>query len=289
MRRRAFNWSTRYVGAGLGIWVATVLLPGLRLDGPPLRGLLVILIAAAIVVVATVSVPAPAYRLVRRAMAWAQRQFIDDDGPMLWIWLLHVVNVLVGIAAWVLVASTGLWLAARTGQGLAVDGFGTAVVAALITSAVWPLARLPFGRPRPIVRELVTIGLTMAALWLAVVGVGGVHLEPGTGRLQMLTLVVLALMYHLAWLDLTVPFVTLLFRLLIAGLKLWVLSWLSDWTVVPLRIEGFWAFVLTALIVIVVTWPLRIPPAGQQTYDPYLDDAPHRHLDMHQQMSRPLY
>ncbi|GIJ81432.1 hypothetical protein SAMN05443287_1258 [Micromonospora phaseoli] len=290
MRRRAFNWSTRVIGAALGIWVADLLLPGVRLDGPAARTLLALLLAAVLVFVATVALPAPGYWLLNKAKQRAQESFEADDydliDPIFVIGLVGVLGVVLGLAVWSLVAPLALLLAARADLGLSVDGYGVAVTVALTTLAVWPLVRWPFHRPGQVAREVFKVALTLAAFALTLALVGGVWLEPGPGWLQLLTLAVLAQLYHMVWFEVTGPYLALPVRLTLAGLKLWVLSWLSGWSETPLRIEGFWSFGLAALIVVTVLWPLRL--LEQQRHDAH-DDL-QRHMDLHQQMmSRPYY
>lgn len=297
MRRRLGNWSTRLAGALLGVWVADLLLPGVRFDGPLVRTLLALLVVAALVVIATVAVAAPGYRLLRAAMRRAEESFDRDSwqrvDPIHTMWVINAAHVAYSLAVWAFLAPLAFLLAARLGAGMTVDGYRVAMAAALVTAVVWPLARWPLHRPRLLVREIVTIALTLAALVLARALLGGVFLEPGPGWAQWLTMVVLAMLYHVFWFELSVPLVTVLFRLALAGLKLWGLSWVSGATLTPLRIEGFWSFLVTAVVVVVLLWPLRLFDARRRQQQQALDEL-QWHMDMqqqmlHQTMQRPFY
>ena len=58
--------------------------------------------------------------------------------------------------------------------------------------------------------------------------------------------------------DFNLPGLTTLFLVALGALKLWLLSWLSTWMDLTLQISGFWTFVGTACLLVVLTGPIRL-------------------------------
>ncbi|MCO1658262.1 hypothetical protein [Pseudonocardia humida] len=89
-------------------------------------------------------------------------------------------------------------------------------------------------------------------------------------------LVVLAVQTVLCSTDFRTTRRNLLFRLVVAGLRLWAVSWRSSYMVVTLHIAGFWTFALVSLLLVGAftaiaegTWRLLgPPPPPQDAIDP---------------------
>ncbi|MBO1901301.1 phage holin family protein [Leucobacter weissii] len=119
-------------------------------------------------------------------------------------------------------------------------------------------------------RSIVRVLVSAFALWLTTLLVGGsgdhgFWLDPladdNYGRI--LTLVIVALVFGLvnATLGKIVRFVSIplyiitlgLFGLIVNGLLIWVVAWLSDLAGFGLRVDGFWWGVLGALVLSVLS------------------------------------
>lgn len=112
---------------------------------------------------------------------------------------------------------------------------------------------------------------TAFAIWLAALWVGDIELvsppEQGNGAKLVVLLAVAAVFTVVnAFVKplvklLSLPLVILtlgLFLLVINALMLWLTAWITEVTDYGLRIDGFWAAFLGAIIVTIVNWAIGI-------------------------------
>lgn len=296
-----WQWVSGLVAAAAGVSVAVLLVPDFRLDGSSGGQLLAVLGIAVVVTAGTVLLPLPVNRWLRgaqdrsaRAMATEPDLYASDReffAPARRAMFLGFAGAAVRVAVAVVVMPVALWLSTWLGEaaGLPVRllGFWPTVVAALVIAVVSGMAgsllELLTGRSRGrrAVWVLARYGLVLGGLWLPVLVLGGVRLEPGSWTRQLLTLVVLAGLFSMISFELTVPFVTTILTIAINGLKLWFLSWFSTGLEVSLRISGFVNFLLAALIVTVVILLVSLvvrarerPMTSAPLPDPLLDHQP---------------
>lgn len=106
------------------------------------------------------------------------------------------------------------------------------------------------------------------ALWVATVIVSGVEIEQASTQEQVLTLLVVALIFALVnivvrpvvkLLSLPLYVLTLgLFTFIVNALMLWLTSWVAGLLDVPFTVDGFWPAVLGGLVVSFVSWLLNL-------------------------------
>lgn len=106
------------------------------------------------------------------------------------------------------------------------------------------------------------------ALWVATLIVSGVEIEQASTQEQVLTLLVVALIFALVnivvrpvvkLLSLPLYVLTLgLFTFIVNALMLWLTSWVAGLLNVPFTVDGFWAAVLGGLVVTFVSWLLNL-------------------------------
>lgn len=113
--------------------------------------------------------------------------------------------------------------------------------------------------------------ITAFAIWLASVWVDKIEIvspeEQGTGA-KIVVLLAVAVVFTVvnAFVKplvklLSLPLVVLtlgLFLLVINALMLWLTAWITEATDYGLRIDGFWAAFIGAIIITVVNWVLGI-------------------------------
>jgi putative membrane protein len=102
---------------------------------------------------------------------------------------------------------------------------------------------------------------TAFAIWLAALWVGNIELvsppDQGNGAKIVVLLAVAAVFTVVN--SFVKPLVKLLsFLLVINALMLWLTAWITEATDYGLRIEGFWAAFLGAIIVTIVNWAIGI-------------------------------
>ena len=102
------------------------------------------------------------------------------------------------------------------------------------------------------------VTLLLAGLLLAERLFEGVQVESGPRWQQLLLLTVVAVLFSYVNPDFNLPGLTTLFLVALGALKLWLLSWLSTWMDLTLQISGFWTFVGTACLLVVLTGPIRL-------------------------------
>ncbi|WP_063002236.1 phage holin family protein [Nocardia mikamii] len=125
---------------------------------------------------------------------------------------------------------------------------------------------------------LLRLAINALAIWLAAAWVGGIELkdpaDAGTGG-KILVVVCVAIVFGLVnalikpivkLLSLPLVIVTLgLFLLVINALMLWLTAKITETTDYGLRVDGFWAAILGAVIVTLVNWVLGVlvPEGGR--------------------------
>ncbi|WP_298323449.1 phage holin family protein [Haloactinopolyspora sp.] len=117
-----------------------------------------------------------------------------------------------------------------------------------------------------IIVRLIVNGL---ALWVATEIVDGVSITSDSTSNQVVTLLIVALIFGVVnavikpivkLLSLPLLILTLgLFTLIVNALMFWLTSWIADVLDVPFHVDGFfWEAVLGALVVSVVSWLLNL-------------------------------
>jgi putative membrane protein len=106
------------------------------------------------------------------------------------------------------------------------------------------------------------------ALWVATLIVSGVEIEQASTQEQVLTLLVVALIFALVnivvrpvvkLLSLPLYVLTLgLFTFIVNALMLWLTSWVAGLLNVPFTVDGFWPAVLGGLVVSFISWLLNL-------------------------------
>ena len=110
--------------------------------------------------------------------------------------------------------------------------------------------------------------INAAAIWVAALIVDGISLSGGSTGHQILTVVLVALVFGVVnWLIkplvqlLSLPLFILtlgLITFVINALMLWLTSWASDQLNLDFHVESFWAALLGALIISIVSWGLSL-------------------------------
>nr|WP_245597280.1 phage holin family protein [Jiangella gansuensis] len=116
---------------------------------------------------------------------------------------------------------------------------------------------------------LIRLVVNGIALWVATRIIDGVTISSDSSSDEILTLLVVALIFGLVnalikpvvqLLSLPLLILTLgLFTLVVNALMFWLTSWISDQLDVPFHVDGFfWEAVLGALVVSFVSWVLNL-------------------------------
>lgn len=116
---------------------------------------------------------------------------------------------------------------------------------------------------------LIRLVVNGIALWVATRIIDGVTISSDSSSDEILTLLVVALIFGLVnalikpvvqLLSLPLLILTLgLFTLIVNALMFWLTSWISDQLDVPFHVDGFfWEAVLGALVVSFVSWVLNL-------------------------------
>jgi putative membrane protein len=115
---------------------------------------------------------------------------------------------------------------------------------------------------------IIRLLVNAAALWIATLVVDGVDVDASTTRDEVLTILVVALVFGVVnllvkpivqLLSLPLFIITLgLFTIVVNALMLMLTSWLAGLLGVPFEVDGFWDAVLGALVISVVSWLLNI-------------------------------
>lgn len=289
--KRVRYWLTECAAAAVATWVAAETVPAFRVDGAPVTKALTFLLIGAVYVVTFELLPRP----LATALEWLApriEDLLDDVGyDVFWIALSaawSAVGLLIYAAVLVVVPPVAFWLAAAaTRSGLPVDlaGFWATVAAGLVVQAArdWVAApRQWLTGPWRLVKAMQSVLrllVPLAGIAAAVAVLPGVRLDPGPWTRQLLTLVVLTMLFCLVLTFVEVPYVTTALRVVGNGVKLWAVAWISGWMVLPLHINGFWSLVAAALVVTAVNWfrrfvtPPRLPPPPLPPSDPLWPNA----------------
>ncbi len=118
------------------------------------------------------------------------------------------------------------------------------------------------------VKALVRVLITAAALFVATALVPGIEVTAGSTVSRVATLIVVALIFGLvnAVLKPIIKIIGCLFYILtlgliglvVNGLLLWLTSWVAGKLSLPFHVTGFWAAFWGAIIVGVVGWLLNL-------------------------------
>lgn len=265
--------------------IAAEVVPGFRLSGPAAGQVVTVVTITALVTVGVALLLVPVYRAWHRAVTavdsypateslldLSRREFF---APVRRMWMLTGVRVAIEIVGAGLVTPAVLWLAVALCRlvGLPVAlpagaaGLGAVVVAGVVTDAVRAAVQRATrwstgpGRLGSAVRDLIEFGMVLIGLSLAVWLLDGVRLAPETAGPGSLVLVALAAGYTRVNLWISARGLTMPLLVLIAGLKLWLVSWLSGWCVPTLRIEDVGALLMATLILAGSTLPSRLAEA----------------------------
>jgi len=271
--RLAGQLFTSLVATAVGILIAVRLVPDFRLEGSVAQQLSTGLVIAVIFVIGIRLLPILVYLflLLKRVVRRGERHLTEEPdfgvsdlkffAPVLGAGFLGFVSVVVTPA----VLWLSVWLCGVLGLPVQLSGFWPTVVAALVVAAGRRIPLWLFGLVGPAqARKAAAWALGECAaitggLLLAVAMLEGVWLESGPGEQQLLTLVVLAVLFSFVELDLAIPLVAAVAAmLLVNSLTLWLLSWFSTGMDIMLKISGFWTLVLVAAIVTIATLPIRI-------------------------------
>lgn len=117
-------------------------------------------------------------------------------------------------------------------------------------------------------RFIVRILASAAALAVAAALIGGITVGPGTTGERVLTLLGVAVIFGLINAIirpivklLTLPLLVLtlgLFAFVVNALMLLLTSWICDQLDLPFKVDGFWAALLGALVISVVTFLINL-------------------------------
>lgn len=115
---------------------------------------------------------------------------------------------------------------------------------------------------------IIRLVVNAIALWVATLIVSGVELESASTQEQVLTLLVVALIFALVnvvvrpvvkLLSLPLYVLTLgLFTFVVNALMLLLTSWIADLFDVPFNVDGFWSALLGGLVIAFVSWLLNL-------------------------------
>jgi putative membrane protein len=115
---------------------------------------------------------------------------------------------------------------------------------------------------------IVRLVVNAIALWVATEIITGVDIESAATRDQILTLLLVALIFAVInivvrpvvkLLSLPLYVLTLgLFTFVVNALMLWLTSWIAGLLDVPFHVEGFWPAVLGGLVISFVSWLLNL-------------------------------
>ncbi|GIG63762.1 hypothetical protein [Phytomonospora endophytica] len=258
-------------------WGAAHVVPGVSLDGPVRRQLLVVVVLSLFDQLSTMlsrsisrsGVPLSVGRLFRRNAGVGCFGYTA----------LLAVTVLAGPIAW--------WLTSRVADAMSwpfrVEGFWPFVLAPLVTMVLtWLPVQLPrlFTEPalRPLLAGQITRVLASIGGFALLLAVGLIGFEPDAWWRTGITLVVLACLYHLPgvhvdyraegwpWIAVNRAMIrastfALLLGLTLNTLLLLAAEWASPHLGVRMTIDGFWTLVTCAAVLLLLTWAVSTPPA----------------------------
>lgn len=115
---------------------------------------------------------------------------------------------------------------------------------------------------------IVRLVINAIALWVATLIVGGVEIQNGSTQEQVLTILVVAIIFAVInivvrpvvkLLSLPLYILTLgLFTFIVNALMLWLTSWVAGQLDVSFHVDGFWPAVLGGLVITFVSWLLNL-------------------------------
>ena len=248
----------------VGVWAAVHVVTGFGVPAPLDRELLGAAVVALASAVLTGPVLVGVHGIARRygRRVGARVEHLITSG-LLRALLLALVYQLALRLLLLLGAGLALWLGAAVARAGGLDVHltpGGAVVAALVvllvamaTTALAAWAASPHRILRAAVGACVAAGL-VGGLWLVESLLPGARFEPDENLAEsVLTLALLAGAFQLVRIDLRIPYATTVIRVIVNGLELWLVSWVSTGLLVTLHIAGFWTFLAAAVIVTAAT------------------------------------
>lgn len=278
------RWSINLAPAAAGVWTATVLVEGFRLGGSTTRQVLAIVLIAGLFPAVTSLFTIPAQLVVASGLlADVGRQVEDEDdyfepgntAPRPTPHVAVVVTLLALLLVFVIffAAPAALWLCRWLCDvvGMPVNlpgGWGAHILAAaLITSVGLETLGGVFHRPdkrygwRGWTANRLAYLSTLGGLWLSMTLLSGVRLETGYADYPVFTIFVLAAMLNFFQYEIPGRAGAFL-QFAVNIVAMWLLVRLSDGLTNSLLIAGPTDFVLTALIITMVTMPVRLirPP-----------------------------
>jgi hypothetical protein len=267
------QWAVDVPTTAVGVWVATLLLPDFRLQGPAAEQLLAVLAVAAVflglrtlVLIAEHRTLASAARRGERRVVTAFDEWADDEfeTAVRRQMALSVIRQAVGLLLIVVVWPALLWLSVRlcgaVGMRVELLGFWPIVVSGLAVTALSRAVREMLNLVTRTGRAAPPWNLIEKILFLVVLAVmmlfGVVDMGSGPAWRQLLTLVALAALGYILSFWLTLPWLTFVVQYGINGLRLVLLEWASTVMEDPLRFTGIGPLLLTTLVLTIATWPV---------------------------------
>jgi hypothetical protein len=276
LRRNVWRVPIWVATALFGGWVADLYVPGFHIDGSLTLRLVVGGVIAGLSAVAAVGAMLALFVPLSGFMMIGGTRRMGERGPEL---VPHPVGKAVGAVILFLVTlvvvPVAAFLAVRACEvvGLPVEltgGWQVYFTFGLVLAGVRACAqallapRIRNRRVRPWVAGRLAFVACVAVLWLAVELTGAVRLDPPSGRLLLVDVLVLA-----AMLD-TLRFTVgerwgMVAQAPFDVVAMGVLAWSSGQLVTHLEFSGPWALVLTAVVLTAVTMPLRLlsPPTSR--------------------------
>lgn len=292
------------------VWAASVTVRDFRIDGDVGSRIGAILLITAVFLALYDAIVRSLLQSIRSAagqamQSWAKKVADDDDddpwesdgeffAPFRRFARLVGLQFVVSILALTVLAPTALWLAAMlaalVGLPVTLSGFWTVVTAGIVVGAVRQATRVLVSvitwriRGWRAVLAIVRLLIPVAGIGLILALFDGVRLTPAPREQQILTVVVLAMLFSAITFEVSAPLVTTILRVIGNGLKLWLVAWLSSWLDLHLEVRTdtlIWA----ALVLTVVNWFTRFtnprqPPAPPRPDWPILDQPPPSHLSI---------
>jgi len=283
-------------GSGLQQVTALLIISVAATTAVSLASLLVALVLGAVMMVAFEYEPPyrPGDKAAKRVLAGFWKKIPFD--VIAWVGFV-VVSALITLVAASLAGSTAVYLAVRLCGAFDLpvqvtglwSALGTYWLAVVFGSAFKILLKSLLGGAATLLGMLKTaeVALVAGGLLLAEQLFAGVRLESGPHMPQWVALTVVAVLFSALALQIDLPGLRTLSLVVCGALGLWLVSWLSTWMELTLHISGFWTFVGTACLLMLLTGPIR--PLKRSTRQPEpepeprlpMDDDPFWHLHHH--------
>ncbi|WP_286989867.1 hypothetical protein, partial [Thermomonospora sp. CIF 1] len=270
-----------------GLWATAAVFQGFQLSGSGLQQVTALLIISVVVVPAVwlasqLVLPVldivmevaleyePPYRpgdkAAKRGLAGIWKEI--PLGAIAWMGFLAVSAFIVLGAVSLVVGSTAVYLAVRLCGAFDLpvqlaglwSALGTYWLASVLGSAFEGVLKILLGGAAALLGMLkaAEVALVVGGLLLAERLFAGVRLESGPHVPQWMALTVVAVLFSALAFQIDLPGLRTLSLVVCGALGLWLLSWLSTWMEFTLHISGFWTFVGTACLLMLLTGPIRL-------------------------------